>query len=75
VPLELSAGKVGPDNMKLLKVLGLLPFSVINPSSYTEEGELKNLTVDLFKANYSLKEIKGILGENFIRLFRTAVKN
>ena len=73
VPLELSAGKVGPDNMKLLKVLGLLPFSVINPGSYTEEGELKNLTVDLFKANYSLKEIKGILGENFIRLFQAAL--
>jgi microsomal dipeptidase-like Zn-dependent dipeptidase len=29
--------------------------------------------VDLFRANYSRKEIRGILGENFIRLFQAAL--
>ncbi len=69
VPLDVSAEKSGPDKMKLLKELGLFRFSMLNPFSYTEAGELKKLTVDLIEANFTLEDIKGILGKNFIILF------
>jgi membrane dipeptidase len=58
---------VGPDHIGLGSDFDGIPFT---PSGLEDVTKMPNITKELVKRDYSLDDIKKVLGENHLRLFR-----